>query len=418
MRIFFWICLCSMLPGLLIRIPFGGGGILLSDVLLPVFAASWLGIKLIYDRQLPVLPFWWPAFGFVLVALLSWILGAWDLDLKAKILSFSYIIRFVSIMILGWAALDQLKAKDEKLKIGAANKILDGLFVIVGIIILIGFVQFYLIPDISAWSTAGGFDPHMGRFLGTWMDPNFVAGLLAFFIPVMFGRLYEQLRSQKLEVRSILLSGLIVICLGALFLTFSRSGYLAAVAGLGLFFLLRDPKVIIIAIIVVILGIGSSERAQQRVGELAGTLSSVVLGHTDEIDATAKLRLQSWGKSMILWEKYPVLGIGYNTYRYRAAEEGIVDANYFSAGGSDSTLLTVLVTTGTLGFIAFLWFYAHFWWRNAWRYYHFGTTLNLGFVAGWSAILVHSVFVNSMLFPLIFMPMIVVAAVLEARQSD
>lgn len=416
MRLFFWICLLTMLPGLLIRIPFGGGGILLSDILLPLFAVSWLGIKLIYDRQLPRASWWWPSFAFIVLALLSWIWGAWDLELKAKILSFSYLIRFVSILVLAWAALEQLKIVNPATKVERANKILDRIFWIVGLIIFGGIVQFFLVPDISTWSTAGGFDPHIGRLLGTWMDPNFVAGLLAFFLPVMCGRWYEQIQSKQAGFPW-LLSLIIIMSLGALFLTFSRSGYLAAVGGLGLFFLLRDPKVILIALLLIMIGLGTNQRAQQRVGELAGTMSSVLLNNTDEIDATAKLRIQSWGKSLILWEKYPVLGIGYNTYRYRAAEEGIVDESYFSAGGSDSTLLTVLVTTGTLGFLAFCWFYGHFWWQHFWLYLHSRRTLNLGFLAGWSAILVHSVFVNSFLFPLIFMPMMVVAAVLEGRES-
>ena len=397
LKIFFWICAGTMLPGLLIRIPFGGGGILLSDVLLPLFAVTWLGHKTIFDRKLPLISWWWPSLAFVLVALLSWLLGAWDLDLKAKILSFSYIIRFISIVVIAWAAFEQ---KNEK--------IINGLFWLVGIIVGLGMVQFFVIPDIGAWSTTGGFDPHIGRLLGTWMDPNFVAGLLAFFLPVMCGRWYE--------TKNFWLAGLIGFCVIALFLTFSRSGYLAAVGGLFIFFLLRDPKILLVAFLLVMIGLGSNQRAQERVGELAGTMSSIVLGNTDEIDATAKLRLQSWGKSVILWEKYPILGVGYNTYRYRAAEEGIVNEGDFAAGGSDSTLLTVLVTTGFIGLMAFLWFYIHFWWRAWLRFYIGKSTLDLGFVAGWSAILVHSVFVNSMLFPLIFMPMLITAAVLESRQ--
>ena len=212
----------------------------------------------------------------------------------------------------------------------------------------------------------------------------------------------------------------------ALFLTFSRSAYLAAVGGLAIFFLLRDPKIILVGILLATLGLVSSERAQQRVGELAGTMASVVLRDTDEVDATAKLRVQSWQRSLTLFEKYPVIGIGYNTYRFRGAEEGVVDENFFSAGGSDSTLLTVLVTTGVFGFLAFMWFYTDLWirnfnrWRTAPRRSSFlsGGELNLGFVAGWSAILVHSVFVNSLLFPLIFMPIMVVAGVLEANSKN
>ena len=299
------------------------------------------------------------------------------------------------------------------------DRVLLNLFKIVGTVIVLGYVQFYVYPDISKFSTVGGFDPHIGRLLGTWMDPNFLGGLLAFFLPLMLGFWYQS-DDKKTKYW---LGALILLCIYALFLTFSRSAYLAGLGGMGLFFLFRDPKIILVGIVVASLGLATSERAQKRVGELAGTMASVVLRDTDEVDATAKLRVQSWQRSFGLWQKYPVLGIGYNTYRFRGAEEGVVDEKFFSAGGSDSTLLTVLVTTGVFGLLAFLWFYLDLWirnfvrWRQAPRTLSFlsGGELYLGFVAGWTAILVHSVFVNSLLFPLIFMPIMVVAAVLQSR---
>jgi len=414
MRYLFWACLLCLIPGLLIRIPFGGGGILLSDLLAPLFALLWLGHKLLVERNLPSFRFVLPALAFVFVALLSWIWGAWDLLLKEKILSFSYLVRFASIVIIGWSLLDKAKKSD-------IDNVFLGLFKIIGVVVVLGYVQFYVYPDISKFSTVGGFDPHIGRLLGTWMDPNFVGGLLAFMLPIMLGYWYQS-DSKKVKWW---LGSLILLSLYALFLTFSRSAYLAGIGGLGLFFLLRDPKIILVGIVLASLGLATSERAQKRVGELSGTMASVVLSDTDEVDATAKLRVQSWQRSFTLFEKYPVLGIGYNTYRFRGAEEGVVDENFFSAGGSDSTLLTVLVTTGLFGFLAFMWFYADLWirnivrWRNAARTSTFlsGGELNLGFVAGWSAILVHSVFVNSLLFPLIFIPIMVVAGALEQRDN-
>ncbi len=414
MRYLFWACLLCLIPGLLIRIPFGGGGILLSDILAPLFALGWFVQKLLIDRQLPSFRFVAPALGFTVVALLSWVWGAWDLLLKEQVLSFSYIVRFVSIVFLGWYVLDK--------KAVEVDKILLNLFKIVGVVVVLGYLQFYVYPDISKFSTVGGFDPHIGRLLGTWLDPNFVGGLLGFMLPVMLGYWY-QTDNKKIKYW---LGGLVLLSIYALFLTFSRSAYLAAVGGLAIFFLLRDPKIILVGILLATLGLVSSERAQQRVGELAGTMASVVLRDTDEVDATAKLRVQSWQRSLTLFEKYPVIGIGYNTYRFRGAEEGVVDENFFSAGGSDSTLLTVLVTTGVFGFLAFMWFYTDLWirnfnrWRTAPRRSSFlsGGELNLGFVAGWSAILVHSVFVNSLLFPLIFMPIMVVAGVLEANSKN
>ncbi len=423
MRVFFWLCLCLIIPGLLIRIPFGGAGILLTDILLPLFSTLWIVKKIIFQEKFPNNSFILPGFIFVSVAILSWILGAWELDIKAKILSFSYIIRIISVLIFSWAAGEMVLDEHKKLNI---KRFLNPFFVICLVVLLFGFLQFYLFPDIGKFSTEGGWDPHTGRFLGTWMDPNYLGGFLAFMIPLLVAQFYA-----RKKLKSKFWMGLLVlITLYALFLTFSRSAYLAAAMGLFLFFLFYDRKMILIGLLVITMGILSSERSTKRVGELLGTAKSIILQDTDEVDATASLRIQNWQKSFELFEKYPILGIGYNTYRFRAAEEGVVDESYFSAGGADSTLLTILVTTGVLGFLSFFYFCTKILFINTARYLERAKTLNpkkrregliyLGFAASFLAVFIHAFFVNSFLFPLIFMPVMAVAGVLEyqARNTE
>lgn len=403
MKTFFWVCLASLIPGLLIRIPFGGGGILLSDLLFPAFAGIWWIHKLVVERKITTHRFFVAGSIFVAIAVVSWFLNSAELLAKEKILSFSYIVRFFSILTIGYAAADIIRdsLQTKKIRIEDWTQFLKPLWQILAVIIGIGFVQFYLIPDIGKFSTVGGFDPHQGRFLGTWMDPNFVAGLLTFLLPIMLGIVYQKQSGYKR------LAILTAVCLLALFLTFSRSGYLAAALSLGCFFIFQDRKVILIGILLIALGLATNERAAKRVVALSGTLQSILLQDTDEIDPTANLRLESWSKSLTLWEKYPIMGIGYNTYRFKAADEGIVDESYFSAGGSDSTLLTILITTGTVGFIVFLWFYLGLIWRRLWQYRMTRNPVILGIWAGSMGLLVHSVFVNSLLFPHIFVVVLV-----------
>ena len=397
MKIFFWLCLLLLIPGLLARVSVGNAGFLPSDLLLPVFSAFWLGQKLLVTRKIKLPSFWKPGVAFLAIALISFILGAYDLSFKEQVLSFSYWIRFASLLVFGFAAYDYYGQTQE-----ARTFFGKRLLWILATVILLGFIQFYLIPDISTWSTEGGWDPHTGRLLGTWMDPNFVAGLLSFCLPLMIGLWYRS--------KNKLLGLLILISFFALFLTFSRSGLLAAVTGLGIFFLLRDPKIILLGILILTLGVSVNQRAQKRFIEFTGTISSVLLQDTDEIDPTAKLRFKSWRDSFALYQKYPVLGIGFNTYRYRAAEEGIVDEKYFSAGGADSTLLTILVTTGTLGALAFAWLWFHLIFQHLQR---FRNPISLGLASGICALFVHSVFVNSLLFPLLLMLIFGISGVCE-----
>lgn len=399
MRTLFWLCLLLLIPGLLARASVGGAGILATDLVVPLFAIAWAGAKILTRKKFPKNKWIGPALLFFAVASASWMFGAWDLDLKAKVMSAAYLLRLGAMLLLGWAATDLFPDR---------QKLIEKILLITAVVVGLGFVQFWVVPDIGNYSTEGGWDPHTGRLLGTWLDPNYVAGLLGFILPVTIAEWYRSTGRRKT-----LLTLLIAAVAYALFLTFSRSGYLAAAVGLIVFFLARDWKILLIGVAIVALGLGTNERAQQRVGELAGTFASIVMQDTDEIDPTAKLRLQNWRKSLTLWEKRPVLGIGYNTYRWVAAEEGVVDESYFSAGAADGTHLTVLVTTGLLGFGAWLWWLGRMWWLG-WKQWRKKYDIrSLGWTAGWTALIVHAVFVNSLLFPLIFLPVIALAGSLQ-----
>ena len=409
MQKIFWICLFSIVCGLLVRIPIGGAGILLSDILLPIFAALYCIQKVLIERSFPRVSFFGPGMFFLLFAFLSFFFGAWDLFFQERLLSFFYLIRFFSILVFGVATMDFLQTKNKEKQKIQRELFFRNLLFVASTVVLLGYLQFYLFPDIGDYSTVGGFDPHTGRLLGTWMDPNFLAGFLGFLLPVMFGKFYNSVsRLEKIK-----LGILILIFLYALFLTFSRSGYLSLIVGMTFFFLFRDLKIILLGVVVAGFGLFTSERAQLRTIELVGTVKSIILQDTDEIDPTASLRIESWSKSFELWKKYPLLGIGYNTYRFRAAKEGLVDEDFFSAGGSDSTFLTILVTTGIFGFVVFAYFYAVLWITNLRRFLQTKNELYLGFVAGLSTMFVHSIFVNSFLFPHIFLVILFVAGILE-----
>lgn len=412
MRNFFWICLLLLIPGLLARVSVGGSGILATDLLVPLFALAWVGKKIIFHEKFPKCYFIGAGFAFVSVALITWFIGAWNLDISAKILSLSYIVRIVTMLIIGWAASEFFAQKSESPAYSLQSTkefFFKRFFFITAVVMALGFIQFIFVPDISLWSTEGGWDPHTGRLLGTWLDPNYLSGFLGFLLPVIIGSWYKKRNNWLL-----LLGG---IALVALFLTFSRSGYLAAITGLGFFFLLRDWKIILLAILIAVLGLSVSERAQQRVGELTGTFSSIILQDTAEIDPTAKLRIQNWIKSADLWIKYPVTGIGYNTYRWRAAEEGVVDESFFSAGGADGTHLTVLVTTGIIGFLSYIFFLRRLFWFPIKKWWRTRDEQELGFSMGFLSLVVHSLFVNSLFFPLIFLPVIVIAGVLQGKRE-
>ena len=109
MKKIFWLCLLLLIPGMLARISLGGIGIMASDIVLPIFTVLWVGLKVIKNEEFPRNKWINLGFLFLFWALISWFIGAWDLGVKEKILSFSYIIRLASLFIFGWATMDIFK---------------------------------------------------------------------------------------------------------------------------------------------------------------------------------------------------------------------------------------------------------------------------------------------------------------------
>lgn len=406
-RFLFWSLLFLLLPGLLLRIDFGGAGILAVDILLSAFIATWLWVHVIRRKKIPRTSIFNGFMIFVCIAALSLVLGiGFDISGKEILLAAGYVVRLIGFALFGLTAY-QMWQDDVQRK-----KFFRNMLWITLVVVLLGFVQFYVYPDLGDISNPGEWDPHVGRLLGTWMDPNYMAAFIGFMLCMTIGLWYENKNKWFRARVGVLFLGMLY----ALFLTFSRGGYLAAVAGLGVYFLFRDPKILLLLIAMMVLGISTNERAQERLGGLLSTTQAIILSDTSEIDPTANLRLISWRRSTTLFERNPIFGIGYNTYRTRASQSGLVDPKYFSSGGADSTHLTVLVTTGIVGFLPYVFFCFFFFWRPLQVFRKYKKESALGFAAGWMCLLVHATFVNSLFFPLLFLPVVAFyAAVLHQK---
>ena len=123
------------------------------------------------------------------------------------------------------------------------------------------------------------------------------------------------------------------------------------------------------------------------------------------IDVTAQKRIESWSSIIFLASEHPLLGVGYNTLRYAQLEVGLItDPGEHSAGGSDSSLLTILATTGIVGLLAFVWLSVSAV-ALSWKVFaaqhnnEFSRGLGLGMIGGLAALFAHSQFVNSLLYP-------------------
>lgn len=376
----------SLVIGQLIRIPALGteGAMLPNDLIIPALAAGWL-LRGLWQQRLgfPSSPLSAPLGAMTIVFLLTFIAGSAQVPFltNRELLAGSfYILRWLEYAILFFIVADIVRTE------AAARRVVRWLFAAAAMLAFLGFIQLRIFPDFR-FMVPQGWDPHIGRLLSTWFDPNFLGGFFAFVIALVSG---VAVYSQGKERAALWL--LNAILFAALVLTFSRSAYAAFFAGIMALTLMKSRRMFLALLLLLAFVVTSVPRVQERI---QGALN---------LDETARLRIVSWQNALTVYRDYPLTGIGYNTYRYVQVTYGFQkDAAEHSAGGSDSSLLTILVTTGPVGLAAYLWML----WASlsmAWSSFRRGATnlvrgLGFGAVGALLSVIVHSFFLNSLLFP-------------------
>ena len=241
------------------------------------------------------------------------------------------------------------------------------------VIISVSWLQYIYFPDIRPWFYLG-WDLHYYRVAGSFLDPGFT-GLMLVFILIYLS--ISPLRS--LSVSS-LLWGLAYLGLA---LTYSRSSYLAFLVAMAYIALVNhSAKFFTLILLLFTLTIFWLPRSPDGEG--------VKLERTRSIQA----RLDSWRNGLIIWRDHPLLGVGFNVYRYAQKEYGFItsaDWQQTHAGsGVDSSLLFVGATTGIIGLAAYLYYL---------RYLYSVSSPLLR--ASLLAVLSHSLFLNSFFYPFV-----------------
>lgn len=357
-------------------------GILLLDIWVPLFSGGWLAWKL-FKRDFKSVPqLLWPVAAFVAIGFTSLLLNSAEMSWAGFFDAALYGVRWASLSLVGILVMESSNKREVFWEVTAFSVLLA----------LAGFIQLKLFPDFTDYEILG-WDPHIGRLLSTWFDPNFVGGWLAVITPVLLQEFWEDKKHRWIWAAALAMVGL------ALLLTLSRSSYLALIAGVGLFALIRSRVLLIGLVITGLLATAVLSPVRSRVISLIDSAQSVLTETYSLPDASARHRFGSWEEGWHLFLDKPLLGHGYNRYGDAALELGTIkDTEIHSANGSDSSVLTVLATTGILGFLPFIATYALIT-RWAWQEKEFGL---LGGILG---LFIHSIFVNSLLFPLLLAPL-------------
>lgn len=243
---------------------------------------------------------------------------------------FSYLLRIAAYLFLLFPFADWFQSSPRKYLLTWEK----ALFGTTASLIILGFLQLIFIPDFS-FMAQYGWDPHIRRLLSTWYDPNFFAGYLSLVSPIFVSRAFEDFR-QKTWSKATSAYLILSICIAlAVVFTLSRSGLLAYLIGLLGSVLIYAPLAIIGLGIALAGALTGNERFRER-----------VLG-IFQVDVTASLRIQSWIQTIQEIEKSPWIGVGFNTLRY----QNILPETLNSGSGRDSSLLTIWLTTGFVGLL-------------------------------------------------------------------
>ena len=240
-----------------------------------------------------------------------------------------------------------------------------------GLTIVFSLVQYFLYPNIGNLAYLG-WDPHLYRIVGLYFEPQLaiaVYGLLFFYIinlkPFARNRKLSNTVSvpdsvaqqpQKMSKSPHLFGSprfatpvpllLLTILLVMMILTISRGGIIAFVITLLLVFR-KKLKLITLSLLIITAIFIAVPKPQSEGLNIFRT-------------ASIQTRLIDYQKAFKIWQKSPIIGIGYNHIRFEKdrLEENILTNKYNPSHASSSfhsSFLIILVTTGVVGLVIYLW---------------------------------------------------------------
>lgn len=353
----------SLILGEFGRFPFGESvfAVRVTDILL-LFSLSFLAVWQIAIQRKILIPK-----GFLYLSFF-WLIGFISLLFSGNLNGIFYLIRFILYSLSFWLGYSLIISK-----VTSFEKIIKD-FLVVGLILSsIGFLQLIFYPDFK-FLEQFGYDPHVNRLASTFLDPNFLGTFLNIcFIFSIF--LYQKLKDKRI----IFLTAIYFL---AIIFTYSRSSYLMLLVEILIISFASNKRIIFFLFILGIALFIFIPRVSERV---IGGFS---------LDKSANERIESWQNGLNIFNKNPILGVGFNNLRQEFEKNN--QFKVFSSGeghsgaGIDSSLIFVLATTGILGFLIYI-----SWWVLIIRQ-NFSKFFILALILG---LMINSIFINSLFYP-------------------
>ena len=231
--------------------------------------------------------------------------------------------------------------------------------------IVFGFIQYLFWPNATFFDSFN-WDPHLHRLIGSFFDPTFTGLIFLLFLINLY------LSPSKKPKYFLIFTSYV-----AMALTYSRSTLLSFL--FGSFLISRKQKNIKILIVGIIITLATVLLLPRQPGE------STKLERSSSITAKIENYKEAWD----LFCRSPIIGHGYNNlFVARHIDNPSSHSNF----GFDGSLMTILATTGILGFFLFSRGLIHL-------YLNSSPPKKISL----AIILLHSFFANSLLYPWVFL---------------
>ncbi len=334
-----------------------------------------------------------PILLFITVCVASLLVNLLNFEGKQILVGSLYLLRWTLFASLYFVFRDFSKLDKER----ALKFMTTGGLVFVAL----GLLQYFFYPALINLYYLG-WDEHLMRLFGSFLDPNFSGAFIALFIFFVF-TLKDRLPFD-IKVSYIVLA----LSLVALVLTYSRGAFLMLLTGALVYSLINRNFKIIGGLL------------------LSSILIFLILSPKFNMEGTNLLRTASIfqriesvkeGKEVFL--KNPVLGVGFNTFRYAREKYGFEDKSKFgpshSGAGVENSLVFVLATTGILGLVSYSYLLLSM--------FKLGVSeikknkLGLLLVVSLSGLVVNSLVINSLFYSFLLIWIFVLAGLTENTES-
>jgi O-antigen ligase len=309
-----------------------------------------------------------------------------------------------SLYLLRWIAYSSLYLVVINLHTNDKKYLTKLLFISGCIILFLGILQFVFYQNLGNLFYLG-WDIHLYRLFSTFFDPNFAGAFFSIFTVYMLGYLlHEKNRAKRFYIWALALLSVLAVVL-----TYSRSSLVALGVSIFIFLaLIRKGKYILLFLLLLAIIILSSPKIFQTEGtNLFRSYSSIE-------------RVKNSKVAFDIFQRSPIIGVGFNTYRYAQYEYGYLKGDKWaithSGSGADNSYLFILATTGVIGFVAYLMLLSRTY--SVIRGKNIKSKKNNRWVivslSSMSGILISSLFINSLFYPPLMLWMWILIGITES----